>query len=51
MFRIIRGFHLFDIQNMMAFVKNYYKNRIDKLIQEKPALGNNCDADNNCIEL
>ena len=51
MFRIIRGFHLFDIGNMMQFVKSYYQNRIMKLIEEKPALGNNCDADNNCIEL
>ena len=51
MFRIIRGFHLFDIGNMMQFVKAYYQNRIMKLIEENPALGNNSDADNNCIEL
>jgi hypothetical protein len=51
MIRIIRGFHLFDIGNMMGFVKSYYQNRIIKLIEAKPALGNNVDADNNCIEL
>ena len=51
MTRIIRGFHLFDIGNMMQFVKTYYVNRITRLIEEKPALGSNMDADNNCIEL
>ena len=51
MLRIIRGFHLFDITNIMVFVKDYYKSRIMKMIENDPALGNDCNADNNCIEL
>lgn len=51
MLRIIRGFHLFDITNIMVFIKDYYKSRIMKMIENDPALGNDCNADNNCIEL
>lgn len=49
--RIIRGFHLFDIGVIMSRVKDYYQNRIMRLIENDPSIGNNTDADNNCIEL
>lgn len=35
----------------MVSTKEYYKNRIMKLIENDPSLGNNMDADHNCIEL
>lgn len=50
MYRIIKGFNIFDVPNIMEKVKAHYQEQLQNLVKEKPELANDINADNNSIE-
>lgn len=49
MTRIIKGFDLFNVQRINAFVKNYFNYKMLKLIENDPLFADDKDVDNNRI--
>lgn len=50
MVRIIKGFNIFDVPNIMEKVKAYYQEQLQNLVITKPEIANDINADNNSIE-
>ena len=49
MLRIIKGFVLFDVPDMMAFVKSQYQKKLQVIVDNDPELANDIDQDNTNI--
>lgn len=49
MIRLIKGFNIFDVQNMMTKVKAFYHRKMMKIIENDIDLANDKDQDNNKI--
>jgi hypothetical protein len=49
MLRIIKGFVLFDVPDMMAFVKRQYQKKLQVIVDNDPELANDIDQDNTNI--
>lgn len=49
MLRLIKGFELFDVHNMMQYVKGAYNKRMQHLIENDPEEANDVDIDNTGI--
>ena len=49
MLRLIKGFSLFDVHDMMKHVKRYYHGKTQNIIDYDPELAENKDVDNTNI--
>lgn len=50
MLRIVKGFKLFDVPDMMAFIKRQYQKKMQFIVDTDPELANDIDQDNTNIK-